>query len=72
MSASVPAECRSRLRNLLTDFSTVGLYGVTITRQQILKSSLQVTVVGVFPYVTRAATAGFFHLDLLSLVDLGV
>jgi len=39
-------------RNLRTDFSTVGLYYVTITWQRILKCSLQVTVVSVLPHVT--------------------
>jgi len=44
---------RGRLRNLLTDCSTVGLHCVTITvtRQEIFKCSLQVTAVGVFPHV---------------------
>jgi len=33
--------CRSRLRNLLTDCSTVGLYCVSLARSQIFKGSLQ-------------------------------
>jgi len=33
--------------------------GVTIKRQKIFKCSLQVTVVGVSPHVTRAPTEGF-------------
>jgi len=48
--------CRGRLRNLLADCCTLGLYCVTMTRQQIFKCSLQVTVVGVLPHVTRAPT----------------
>ena len=44
--------CRDTLRNLRADCSIVGLYCVTITWQQILKGSLQVTVEGVLLHVT--------------------
>jgi len=54
--------CRGRLRNLLADCCTPGLYYVT-TRQEIFKCSLQVTVVGALPHVTRAPTEAFFHPD---------
>jgi len=40
--------CRGRLRNLLADCCTVGLYCTTITRPQIFKRSLQVTVEAFF------------------------
>jgi len=52
MSARLPAE--SGCGNLLSDCSAVGLYCITITWQQIFKSSLQVqaAVVGVLPHVT--------------------
>jgi len=38
--------CRGRLRSLRGDCSTVGLYCVTITWQQIFKGLLQVAAVG--------------------------
>ena len=44
--------CRGRLRNLLADCSTVGLYGVTITWQRIFKYLRQVPAVGVLLHVT--------------------
>jgi len=50
---------RSRLRNLRADCFTVGLYCITTTRHYIFKSSLQVTVVGVLPHVTRVPIAFF-------------
>ena len=53
-------------RNLLADCCTLGLYCVTLNTQYIFKCSLQVTVVGVLPHVTRAPTEGFFHPDLFS------
>jgi len=43
---------RGRLRNLGADSSTIGLYCITITWQQIFKGSLQVAAVGVLPLVT--------------------
>jgi len=56
--------CRGRLRNLVADCCALGLYCVAITRQQIFKCSLQITVASIFPHVTRAPTAAFFHRDL--------
>jgi len=38
--------CRGMVRNVRTDFSTVGFYCVPITWQQIVKGSLEVSVVG--------------------------
>ena len=46
------AVCRGKLRNLHTDCSTVWLYCITITWQQIFMCSLQVTVGGIFPHVS--------------------
>jgi len=43
--------CRGRLRNLGTDFSYVGLYCVSITRQYIFKGSFQVAAIGILPSV---------------------
>jgi len=51
--------CRGRLRTLLADCSTDGLYCATITRQQIFERSLQATVEGVFPHESRAPTVFF-------------
>ena len=44
--------CRGRLRNLWTDCSTIGLYCVTMTWQQIFKGSLRVAAIGILPPVT--------------------
>jgi len=44
--------CRGGLRNSRTDFSTVGLYCVTITWQQICKGSLYITVAGILLHET--------------------
>ena len=43
--------CKGRLRYLWAEFSAVVLCSVTITRQQIFKGSLQVTVVRLLPHV---------------------
>jgi len=42
ISAALPV-CRGKLRRLLADCSTVGLYYVTITWQRIFTCSLQIT-----------------------------
>ena len=44
--------CRGGLRKSRADFSTVGLYYVTITWQQIYKGSLYITVAGVLLHET--------------------
>ena len=50
--AHVPSfACRGGLRKSRADCSTVGLYCVTTTWQQIFKSSLYITVAGVFCYM---------------------
>jgi len=55
----VPLPADASWRNLRSDSSTVGIYCVTVTWQQILKGSLQVTVVGFLPHVT----VELIHLD---------
>jgi len=44
--------CRGELRKSRADCSTVGLYCVTITWQQICKGSLYITVTGVLLHET--------------------
>ena len=44
-SSPMSALCRGRLRNLLPDCSTLGVYCLTTTWQQILESSIQVMIV---------------------------
>jgi len=51
MSSASPIY-RDKSRNLNTDCSTVGLYCVTITWQQIFTRLLQVTVLGVLPHAS--------------------
>jgi len=52
--------CRGRLRTLLADCSAVGLYCATITRQQIFKCSLQVTLEG----LGSSAPTAFFSTQI--------
>jgi len=54
MSAPLPAEPGCEVAS---GCSTVGLYCVTITWQQIFKGSVQVAVVGVLPYSTSEPAA---------------
>jgi len=48
--------CRGGLRKSRTDCSTVGLYCVTITWQQIFKGLLYITVAGVLFHETVVRT----------------
>jgi len=50
--AGYSTACRGKLPNLRGDCFTVGLYRVIITRQQIFKCSLQVTILGVLSHMT--------------------
>jgi len=61
----------SRLRNLLAHCFTVGLYYVTIKRQQIFKRSLQVTVADVFRHVTVGLPLRFFFTQVCLFSRLG-
>ena len=53
---SCPLCLRRRLQKSRADYSTVGLYCVTITWQQIFKSSLYITVAGVLLHETVERT----------------
>jgi len=60
------------LRNLRADYSTVGLYCVTIKCQQIFEGSLQIAVEGVLPCWTQLSLASNAARQWLQIVVIHV